>query len=70
MRVFYGAADDEHESANEPQDDVDGSGSEATEDWEDGTTLFSRFMETDSPLVTHGDHMCSPNRRAGRTQIL
>ena len=49
MRVAYGAANDELEGANEPQDDVDDSGSEATEDWEDGTTLFSGFMGADSP---------------------
>lgn len=49
MRVFDGAANDEHEGASEPQDDIDDSGSEATEDWDDGTTLFGGFMETYSP---------------------
>lgn len=48
MRVFYDPANEEDEGgANELQGVVDDSGSEATEDWEDGTTLFSGFMETD-----------------------
>jgi hypothetical protein len=47
--MFHDATNDEGEGhANELRDTIDDSSSEAAEDWEDGTTLFSGFMETDS----------------------
>ena len=39
---------EDEECAVESRGIVDDSGSEAAEDWEDGTTLFSGFMENDS----------------------
>jgi len=48
--MFHDAVHNEDEGvANEVRNVVDESGSEATEDWEDGTTLFSGFMENDEP---------------------
>ena len=50
MRVLHDAAHSEDEECvDEPRGVVDDSGSEAAEDWEDGTTLFSGFMENNSP---------------------
>jgi hypothetical protein len=49
VRVFHGATHDEDEGcADELRDVVDDSDSEAPEDWEDGTTLFSGFVESNS----------------------
>ena len=49
MRVLHDAAQNEDEGcADEVRDGVDDTDSEAAEDWEDGTTLFSGFMENDS----------------------
>ena len=49
MRMLHNAAhNDDEECADEPRDVVDDSDSEAAEDWEDGTTLFSGFMQNDS----------------------
>ena len=50
IRVLHDATGNEDEvCADEPRGVVDDSGSEEAEDWEDGTTLFSGFMENDSP---------------------
>lgn len=47
--MLHDAARSEDEGcADELRDVVEDSGSEAAEDWEDGTTLFSGFMENDS----------------------
>jgi hypothetical protein len=49
VRGLHDAAHNEDEMrGDELGDVVDDSGSEAAEDWEDGTTLFSGFMQNDS----------------------
>lgn len=44
--MFHDAGRGEDEGSAD--DMVDDGGSEASEDWEDGTTLFSRLMETET----------------------
>jgi hypothetical protein len=62
---------EEDEGGKQLEDVVDYSGSEAAEDWEDGTTLFSGFMDTDSLSVIRVEprQVCSSTRRVGLTQI-
>ena len=45
-RLFH--RDDDEGNTSELRDIIDDSGSEATEDWEDGITLFGGVIRTDS----------------------